>query len=280
LLTAWKALHAYALVGSDDPTDARKPSHVDVLVTYALVLFAISWTIMSNHNEVSSYISLALSSGLSFFVVEGVKQESALISEYCVHLRFKEEKRWPWVVEVRLVSPHRVMLTKRKQVAQRVVFFITVMFATVGVLAGEETQCTTSEFSTSGFLCLEASEVSIIADRYTVCVRNTNSTSSYIWYPSKGTDLVSYFLDNPMEGNAFYTTYRPGYEVQFLSGTTTEGVYCSCLLDTFLYSTTNFEVTIDATYSRQGKGHFFAQETTVHLSMTRYDNGKALRNMW
>jgi hypothetical protein len=96
-----KAVRTFALAGTGDPMDAYKPSHIDVLMTYALVLFAISWTILSNHNEVTAYVSLTLSSGLSFFVVEGVKQEEALLSRYFIYLRFKQQRVWPWLVEVR-----------------------------------------------------------------------------------------------------------------------------------------------------------------------------------
>jgi hypothetical protein len=108
-------VHEYALAGSNDPSEAHKPNHVDVLVTYALVLFAVSWTILSNHNEVSSYVSLALSSGLSFFVVEGVKQEDLLIQQYFAYLRFQQHKTWPWVVEVRgsHAHQHRLTITNR-----------------------------------------------------------------------------------------------------------------------------------------------------------------------
>jgi hypothetical protein len=108
-------VHEYALVGSNDPTEAHKPNHVDVLVTYALVLFAVSWTILSNHNEVSSYVSLALSSGLSFFVVEGVKQEDVLIQKYFAYLRFERHKTWPWVVEVRGSSRHSPVQTNYRE---------------------------------------------------------------------------------------------------------------------------------------------------------------------
>jgi hypothetical protein len=69
--------------------------HFDVLVTYALVLFVISWTIVSNHNETPLYVPLALSSGISFSVVEGVMQEVLLIQKYFAYLRFERQKTWP-----------------------------------------------------------------------------------------------------------------------------------------------------------------------------------------
>jgi hypothetical protein len=135
--------------------------------------------------------------------------------------------------------------------------------STVGVLAGNETQCTTSEFSTSGFLCLKASEVTIISDyNSTECSTPVHTYTN----PPGQTDIVSYFLDYSI-GNAYYESPRPASNAQFLVGTNSNQEYCACFLD--YYSAIFFEVTIDATYSRKGKGHFFAEETTVQLKMTR-----------
>jgi hypothetical protein len=143
------------------------------------------------------------------------------------------------------------------------------ILATVGVLAGNETQCATSEFSTSGFLCLKASEVTVKSDYYTECAAEQSSTSYTLTSPPPKTDIVSHFLNYSIGNSAYYESLRPGSSSQFLVGNNSDSNYCTCYI---YYADTIFEVTIDAKYSRKSKGIFFEEETTVELQMTRCSN--------
>jgi hypothetical protein len=83
-------------------------------------------------------------------------------------------------------------------------------------------------------------------------------------------DIVSDFVNYSMGNDAYYECVEPGYSAQFLVGVNSNKKYCACVM--LFDATTMFEVSIDATYSRKGKGNFFAEETTVHLQMTRCSN--------